>query len=739
MKTLANLLICFLSIPLAFAQHVIENPDYETKNSSFPEIIKIENHPDKSILYFQIIAVPGGWVRINQDMFVQDSENGGQEIMTIAMIGGEFGKQINFPATGSGDTILGFVYPPIPKDWKKMDWKSHGEGSWAIYGIALDGSKKTQKPIPHSILQWLNEPVANAASNKTTESFFRTDTTYLKGYIHGYDTRLGFNNGMIYYENDLYQKSEPVVFQIKSDGRYEAKFLIDYPSTYALDINNQIAKNLYFEPGKTTSFSVEWDDVLNNKKHPFFIPFEYHGENATTNKGFEFVQDKYNFDWNEYQAQSKTLTPDEFKKKWLNKIPELEINIKEFATDNKLSEKDSTLIQHYARISVYESILNYEMERRFMTNAEEKNIYIPLPRSFYTFLKDVPANDTLLLSVPNFKWFVNRLEFSNPISNLELQWLFMKPQKPDVNFHDFLKTKKIPLNEEQEKAFTLLTKDNALDLFISPTGSLIKGVPSDSIYSKALDIIDPLFSQYPEIVIDYQQKYTHAFEMDKERLTILREVSGKRADIAHQLGVAPSILYDVIQMRSLHSALEQEFKNKQEEALQLASFTSNSMYHPYMKEKALNLFLEKFPAGGKQAYTLPEGKGTDIFKKLIEPYKGKLILVDFWATSCGPCIAEIKRASGLRDELEGNTDVAFVFITDALQSPKNTYENFVKENKLDKHGIYYISNEEFLYLRELFKFNGIPRYVLIDKNGDVIDDNYKPYNFRADIEKYMTE
>lgn len=141
MKTLTISLFCILSTVFLCAQTVIEHPDYDTKNSSFPEIIKIEHHPHKSILYFKITAGTGGWVRINQDMFIQDSEKGSQEIMTTKMIGGEFGKQIDFPLTGTGDTILGFEYPPIPKEWKKMDWKSHSEGSWAIYGIALDGAK----------------------------------------------------------------------------------------------------------------------------------------------------------------------------------------------------------------------------------------------------------------------------------------------------------------------------------------------------------------------------------------------------------------------------------------------------------------------------------------------------------------------------------------------------------------------------------------------------------------------
>ena len=43
---------------------------------------------------------------------------------------------------------------------------------------------------------------------------------------------------------------------------------------------------------------------------------------------------------------------------------------------------------------------------------------------------------------------------------------------------------------------------------------------------------------------------------------------------------------------------------------------------------------------------------------------------------------------------------------------------------------YRITTDEFNYLRQLFKFNGIPHYGVMDKKGDVIDDDFSMYRFK---------
>ena len=76
--------------------------------------------------------------------------------------------------------------------------------------------------------------------------------------------------------------------------------------------------------------------------------------------------------------------------------------------------------------------------------------------------------------------------------------------------------------------------------------------------------------------------------------------------------------------------------------------------------------------------------------------------------------------------------VVFLFITSDDESPLSAYESFVKNQEL-QHS-YRITFNDYKYLRELFKFNGIPRYVVIGKDGKVLDDNFNIHNFKDMLE-----
>ena len=120
---------------------------------------------------------------------------------------------------------------------------------------------------------------------------------------------------------------------------------------------------------------------------------------------------------------------------------------------------------------------------------------------------------------------------------------------------------------------------------------------------------------------------------------------------------------------------------------------------------------------------LPEGIAKDFFNSIIAPHKGKILLVDFWSTSCRPCISGIEKMSELREKLKGK-DISFVFITDKYSSALKRYEEIMKNVDGYKH---YIEKDEMNHMRALFKFIGIPRYVLVDKDGDVIDTDFSIY------------
>lgn len=540
--------------------------------------------------------------------------------------------------------------------------------------------KKSDKQIPPHILTWLNSDEKKSADDKP---FFHTDTTYLRGYIQGYDSQLGFSSGILHYRNEIYDQEQPVVFNIESDGRFSAAFVIDYPASVFMSINDRIGQHVYFVPGKTTSLSINWDDAVWNKNTTVF-----YASTAKTNMGFQYIDNLKQFEYEEYKEALNSLTPDEIKGKYLKKLSFLQSKIAEYIQKENLSAQDSILLQHYIKVLAFSRILNFQFDlKRRM--GEVSDVFID--KSFYSFIKDMPLNEPELLSVPSFSSFFNRLAFIQPISHSDIV------NKVRFEFIDYLH--KNNLLSEIEKETKIEHPDGRVEIRFS---------------------------------IDYVSA------MNKNIFDISVETDRMLDSIAVDLGLAPSLLYDMIKIHSLNSSLELEdgFKNSKENALKYTSLVSTSISNAYMREKALMLFLEKFPVGGQQSYPIPSGKGGDLMREIMAPYKGKLVLVDFWGTSCGPCIAAIKSMASMREEMKNNPNVAFVFITSNLDSPESAYNKFIEENKLDEHGTYYLSNDNYLLLRELFKFNGIPHYVLIDRNGNIIKNNYFPSAFQRDVEKF---
>jgi peroxiredoxin len=61
----------------------------------------------------------------------------------------------------------------------------------------------------------------------------------------------------------------------------------------------------------------------------------------------------------------------------------------------------------------------------------------------------------------------------------------------------------------------------------------------------------------------------------------------------------------------------------------------------------------------------------------LSDFKGKIVMVNFWATWCGPCLAEIPHFQAIYDERAG-TDLVFLAID--IQESASTVQNFVESN-----------------------------------------------------------
>lgn len=109
-------------------------------------------------------------------------------------------------------------------------------------------------------------------------------------------------------------------------------------------------------------------------------------------------------------------------------------------------------------------------------------------------------------------------------------------------------------------------------------------------------------------------------------------------------------------------------------------------------------------------------------KKISLPdLKGKVVLVDMWATWCGPCRAEEPHWERLNEEFKGKP-VAFVGVS--VDQDKTKWDAYVKQKNLKGIQLHAGSDNE---LSNAYKVNGIPRYLLIDKAGNLISaDSPRP-------------
>ena len=104
-----------------------------------------------------------------------------------------------------------------------------------------------------------------------------------------------------------------------------------------------------------------------------------------------------------------------------------------------------------------------------------------------------------------------------------------------------------------------------------------------------------------------------------------------------------------------------------------------------------------------------------------EETKDGLVLVDFWATWCGPCRMANKAIAPMKEELK-EKDIIYLYITGET-SPKGTWENMIS----DIHGEHFrVTNEQWNFLMSNLNIEGVPTYFIIDPEGNI---TYKKTGF----------
>ena len=120
-------------------------------------------------------------------------------------------------------------------------------------------------------------------------------------------------------------------------------------------------------------------------------------------------------------------------------------------------------------------------------------------------------------------------------------------------------------------------------------------------------------------------------------------------------------------------------------------------------------------------------EGEQILRKIIEPWKGKIILIDVWGTWCGPCKEAMKHSQELYERMKPY-DMFFLYL--ANRSDETSWKNVIKEYNVNGEHVGHVNlpQEQQAAVERFLNVNQYPSYFLIDREGHLLQVNADPRN-----------
>ena len=139
--------------------------------------------------------------------------------------------------------------------------------------------------------------------------------------------------------------------------------------------------------------------------------------------------------------------------------------------------------------------------------------------------------------------------------------------------------------------------------------------------------------------------------------------------------------------------------------------------HPEYTEAvqaALNKALKLQPGQLAPEFTLDDLDGQPVS---LSQFKGQVVLLDFWASWCGPCISDLP---GLRRIKKKTTDLPVVFLNVSIDTDESAWREAIDKHEIK--GVHVRANGFSSDVAKSYQVTGIPSYYLVDLQGLILEN-----------------
>ena len=215
-----------------------------------------------------------------------------------------------------------------------------------------------------------------------------------------------------------------------------------------------------------------------------------------------------------------------------------------------------------------------------------------------------------------------------------------------------------------------------------------------------------VFPGYRELLTAYVNANTNSDDDDEDLTRSFAKVDS--------LISAPQCR-DYVKMNAMASRLSYGAFHKQGEAV--ASFVNSCKTASYAKkiQKQYDELMATLAPGMAAPALDAHNMGGDAIG--LEQFRGNLVYIDFWATWCGPCRAELPHLEKLQDDYK---DKKIIFISLSLDDDVDAWQKMVNEKQMK--GVQLHTDGAWRSAAATaYKVRAIPMFCLVGADGNIID------------------